>query len=121
MSLVRRLLRIFAVAGKETVEILRRPSALVSVVAGPVLILGLFGLGYLGQPPLRAELVIPAGSGLDDDPAAYASLANGRVSIVGITPDVDGGPERAAGGRRGHRRDRARRTPRRSSSRAARR
>ena len=89
MSLVRRLLRIFAVAGKETVEILRRPSALVSVVAGPVLILGLFGLGYLGQPPLRAELVIPAGSGLDDDPAAYESLANGRVSIVGITPDIE--------------------------------
>ena len=43
MSLMRRLLRIFAVAGKETVEILRRPMALVSVVAGPVLILGLFG------------------------------------------------------------------------------
>ena len=35
MSVMRRLLRIFAVAGKETVEILRRPMALVSVVAGP--------------------------------------------------------------------------------------
>ena len=64
MNLARRPLRVLAVAGKETVEILRRPSALVSVVAGPVLILGLFGLGYLGQPPLRAELVIPSGSGL---------------------------------------------------------
>ena len=68
MNLARRPLRVLAVAGKETVEILRRPSALVSVVAGPVLILGLFGLGYLGQPPLRAELVIPPGSGLADDP-----------------------------------------------------
>ena len=66
MNLARRPLRVLAVAGKEMVEILRRPSALVSVVAGPVLILGLFGLGYLGQPPLRAELVIPPGSGLSD-------------------------------------------------------
>ena len=88
MNLARRPLRVLAVAGKETVEILRRPSALVSVVAGPVLILGLFGLGYLGQPPLRAELVIPSGSGLSSEPAAYTGLASDRVDIVGVTPDV---------------------------------
>ena len=88
MNVARRPLRVLAVAGKETVEILRRPSALVSVVAGPVLILGLFGLGYLGQPPLRAELVIPPGSGLSDQPAAYTDLASDRVDIVGVTPDV---------------------------------
>ena len=88
MNLARRPLRVLAVAGKETVEILRRPSALVSVVAGPVLILGLFGLGYLGQPPLRAELVIPPGSGLSSEPAAYTRLASDRVDIVGVTPDV---------------------------------
>ena len=76
MNVARRPLRVLAVAGKETVEILRRPSALVSVVAGPVLILGLFGLGYLGQPPLRAELVIPSGSGLSDEAAEYTELAS---------------------------------------------
>ena len=63
MSLLRRLQRILAVGGKEMVEIVRRPTALVSVIAGPVLILGLFGLGYLGQPPLRTEVVIPLGPG----------------------------------------------------------
>ena len=88
MNIARRPLRVLAVAGKETVEILRRPSALVSVVAGPVLILGLFGLGYLGQPPLRAAFVIPPGSGLSDQPAAYTELASDRVAIVGVTPDV---------------------------------
>ena len=98
MSVMRRLLRIFAVAGKETVEILRRPMALVSVVAGPVLILGLFGLGYLGQPPLRAELVIPPDSGLASDPASYSSLASDRVTVVGVTPDVATARERLRAG-----------------------
>ena len=89
MNLARRPLRVLAVAGKETVEILRRPTALVSVVAGPVLILGLFGLGYLGQPPLRAELVIPSGLG----PLERASCLHRRWPRTGSTssgsrPDV---------------------------------
>ncbi len=91
MSLLRRLLRILAVGGKEMVEIVRRPTALVSVIAGPVLILGLFGLGYLGQPPLRTEVVIPPGSGLSTDPTAYSSVAADRVTIVGVTSDVAAG------------------------------
>jgi ABC-2 type transport system permease protein len=89
MNPFRRPLRILAVAGKETVEILRRPSALVSVVAGPVLILGLFGLGYLGQPPLRAAIVIPPDSGLATDPTAYSSLASDKITIIGVTPDAE--------------------------------
>ena len=99
MNVARRPLRVLAVAGKETVEILRRPSALVSVVAGPVLILGLFGLGYLGQPPLRAELVIPPGSGLSDQPAAYTDLASDRVDIVGVTWIFVDDPYRPSGSR----------------------
>ena len=91
MSLLRRLLRILAVGGKEMVEIVRRPTALVSVIAGPVLILGLFGLGYLGQPPLRTEVVIPPGSGLSNDPTAYSSLAADRVTVVGVTSDIAAG------------------------------
>ena len=91
MSLLRRLQRILAVGGKEMVEIVRRPTALVSVIAGPVLILGLFGLGYLGQPPLRTEVVIPPGSGLSDDPTAYSTLAADRVTVVGVTSDVAAG------------------------------
>ena len=87
MRLFKRPLRILAVMGKEVVEVLRRPRALVSIVAGPVLILGLFGLGYVGQPPLRAELVIPPGIGLPTDPGGFASIASDRISITGITQD----------------------------------
>ena len=111
MSLLRRLLRILAVGGKEMVEIVRRPTALVSVIAGPVLILGLFGLGYLGQPPLRTEVVIPPGSGLSNDPTAYSSLAADRVTVVGVTSDVAAGRGGPALGRRRHPRHRAGRRP----------
>jgi ABC-2 type transport system permease protein len=87
MRLLKLPLRILAVMGKEVVEVLRRPRALVSIVAGPVLILGLFGLGYVGQPPLRAELVIPPGIGLPTEPGTFASIAGDLISIAGITPD----------------------------------
>jgi ABC-2 type transport system permease protein len=87
MRFFKRPLRILAVMGKEVVEVLRRPRTLVSIVAGPVIILGLFGLGFVGQPPLRAELVIPPGVGLSNDPARYASVAGGGISIAGITGD----------------------------------
>jgi ABC-2 type transport system permease protein len=98
MSVFARPLRVLAVTGKETVEILRRPSALVSIVAGPVLILGLFGLGYLGQPPLRAEVVIPPGSGLADDAQRYTDLASDRLTVVGVTPDVESARQRLRAG-----------------------
>jgi ABC-2 type transport system permease protein len=91
MRIFKRPLRIFAVMGKEVVEVLRRPRALVSIVAGPVLILGLFGIGYLGQPPLRAELVVPPGMGLPTDPAGFAAIAGDQITIVGISPDPSEG------------------------------
>ena len=91
MQPFKRPLRILAVMGKEVVEVLRRPKALVSVVAGPVLILGLFGVGYVGQPALRAELVIPPGIGLPTDAAGFAAIAGDRISIVGITQDPSQG------------------------------
>jgi ABC-2 type transport system permease protein len=87
MRLFKRPLRVLAVMGKEVVEVLRRPQALVSIVIGPMLILGLFGFGYVGQPPLRAELVIPPGIGLPTDPAGFASIVGGRLSIVGVAGD----------------------------------
>jgi len=91
MQLFKRPLRILAVMGKEVVEVLRRPRALVGIVAGPVLILGLFGLGYAGLPPLRAELVIPSGIGLPTDTAGFAAIVGDRISIVGITQDPSQG------------------------------
>jgi ABC-2 type transport system permease protein len=87
MRAFKRPLRILAFMGKEVVELLRRPRTLLGIVAGPVLILGLFGIGYTGQPPLRAELVIPPGAGLPTDPGRYATIAGGRISIAGVTGD----------------------------------
>jgi len=93
MRLFKSPLRILAVMGKEVVEVLRRPQALLGIVAGPVLILSLFGLGYVGQPPLRAELVIPEGIGLPTEPSGFASIAGDRISIAGVTQDPAQGRE----------------------------
>ena len=78
---------------------MRRPSALVSVVAGPVLILGLFGLG-LPRPATHPDR--------DRDPGrlravratrpAYAAIASDRVDVVGVTPDVETGRGRLRAG-----------------------
>src|SRR5437016_1730089 len=56
--------RTFAVVGKEILVVIRRPSALATLVIGPVVILAVFGLSYVGQPPIRAMLVVPGDSGL---------------------------------------------------------
>jgi ABC-2 type transport system permease protein len=94
MRALKRPLRVFAVMGKEIVEVIRRPRALVSIIAGPVLILAVFGLGFVGQPPLRTELVIPPGIGLPDDPATYAAAAGDGITISGVTADRAAARER---------------------------
>ena len=66
MRLLKRPLRVLAIMGKEIVETLRRPRALVGIIAGPVLILGLFGLGFVGQPALRTVVLVPPGQQLAD-------------------------------------------------------
>jgi ABC-type Na+ efflux pump permease subunit len=80
-------LRILAVVGKELIETIRRPGAIISTVLGPTVILGIFGLGFVGQGPLRAELVIPPETGLPTDAATYAPMASNQVSIVGVVTD----------------------------------
>ena len=54
------VLRLLALVGKELVEVIRRPGALVSLVLGPFLIMAVFGLGYNGvRRPLETVVVIP--------------------------------------------------------------
>src|SRR4029453_4602642 len=62
---------------KEGREVVRRPGALFSLVFGPFLIMGAFGLGYSGQyRPLNTILVLPADAGnLPQDPAYYQQFA----------------------------------------------
>jgi ABC-2 type transport system permease protein len=81
--------RVLAWIGKELVEILRRPAALVSLTAGPFIIMVVFGLGYVGRPPLNAILVVPAGSGLPQSPTAYSELGKGGISVVGVVNDPE--------------------------------
>ena len=82
------ILRLLALVGKELVEVLRRPGALVSLVLGPFLIMAIFGLGYNGQRrPLETVVVIPASSGLPNDVETYQTLAGGGMHIAAVTAD----------------------------------
>jgi ABC-2 type transport system permease protein len=80
---------LLALVGKELVEVLRRPGALLSLVLGPFLIMAIFGLGYNGERrPLETVVVIPTTSGLPNDAATYQSLAGGGLHIAAVTQDL---------------------------------
>ncbi len=99
-ALATTILRLLALVGKELVEVVRRPGALVSLVLGPFLIMAIFGLGYSGERrPLETVVVIPDGSGLDTDAATYQDLAGGGLHIAEVTTDV--AAQSAACGRAG--------------------
>jgi ABC-2 type transport system permease protein len=88
MSLLQALMRILAFVGKDLLEVLRRPGALVSLIVGPVLIMVLFGLGYDGSKlRLRALVVVPPGSGLPTDAAAYGGIRLASGDLVGVVSD----------------------------------
>src|SRR4029077_2612925 len=87
-SIAKSLLRILAIVGKELVEVVRRPGAMVSLVLGPFLIMAIFGMGYNGvRRPLDTLVVVPPSSGLPTDEARYQDLAGGGLRIVDIVPD----------------------------------
>jgi ABC-2 type transport system permease protein len=91
----RSLVRVTSFIGKELREVLRRPGVLASLVLGPFLIMLLFGIGYTGaRTPFRTEIVIPEGADLPRDPEFYADLAPGRVDVVAISADREGGERR---------------------------
>lgn len=88
MGIARSLLRVLAIVGKELVEVVRRPAAIVSLVFGPFLIMALFGIGYDGSKrPWDTIVVVPPTSGLPADSATYQTLAGGGLRIVEVTPD----------------------------------
>jgi ABC-2 type transport system permease protein len=99
MSLVTMVLRLLTLIGKELVEIIRRPGALVSLVLGPFLIMVVFGLGYNGiRRPLETVVVIPPGSGLPTDVATYQQLAGGGLHIDSVAPDPTSAQQQLAEG-----------------------
>src|SRR5689334_18859573 len=58
--MLKALIRLGSFFGKELNEVRRQPRLILSLVAGPFLILLLFGAGYQGgQPLVRTALVLP--------------------------------------------------------------
>jgi ABC-2 type transport system permease protein len=88
-ALATTILRLLALVGKELVEVIRRPGALVSLILGPFLIMAIFGLGYNGQRrPLETVVVIPPSSGLATDVETYQTLAGGGMHIAAVIDTV---------------------------------
>lgn len=82
------VIRLLAFVGKELVETIRRPGAIVSLVLGPFLIMAVFGLGYDGvRRDLEAVVVAPPSSGLPTDAQRYQELTSGGIHIALVTPD----------------------------------
>ncbi|MFQ3630841.1 MAG: ABC-2 transporter permease, partial [Roseiflexus sp.] len=74
---VRWLIRVRAYFLKEVREIRRQPLLLISLVAGPLLVLVLFGAGFVNSNPvLRTALILP-----DDLPAGVRAQI---ISLVGL-------------------------------------
>jgi len=87
MIVLQSLTRLLAFVGKELVEVVRRPGAIVSLILGPFLILAVFGMGYQGfRRPLQTIVVIPPQTGLPSDVQTYQSVSTG-LQIVEVDPD----------------------------------
>jgi len=81
--------RLLAIVGKELIEVIRRPGALVSLVFGPFIIMALFGAGYGGfRRPLETVVVVPPGSSIPTDAASYQKLAGTGLHIAAVVADT---------------------------------
>jgi len=86
--LLKSLNRILSIVGKELVEIIRRPGAILSLILGPFLIMALFGAGFSGyRRPLETVIVIPPESGLPTDADSYKEIAGSGLDLVEVTTD----------------------------------
>lgn len=80
--------RLLAFVGKELVETVRRPGALVSLVLGPFIIMAIFGVGFNGiRRPLETLIVIPDSSQLPRDTEQYQQLAGPPLHVAEILND----------------------------------
>lgn len=85
------LIRMGAFFGKELNEVRRQPRLILSLVLGPFLILGLFGVGYKGdQPVLRTALVVPEGSLAPAELQALTSTLLLNFELVSVDADQEG-------------------------------
>ena len=105
LGLLKSWTRTTAFIGKDVIEVVRRPGALFSLILGPFLIMGLFGIGYSGQSrPLNAVLVVPASANLPRDITFYQQFTGDSVNLAGHHRRRGRGPGAlAASGDRPHR------------------
>jgi ABC-2 type transport system permease protein len=90
LGLLKTWTRTTSFIGKDVIETIRRPGALFSLILGPFLIMGLFGLGYSGQyRPLNAVLVLPTSANLPRDINFYTQFTGDSVKLVEITDSTD--------------------------------
>jgi ABC-2 type transport system permease protein len=95
VGLLKSWTRTTSFVGKEVLEVVRRPGALVSLIFGPFLIMGLFGIGYSGQyRPLNSVLVVPSSANLPRDVNFYQQFTGDSVRIVDITEDAESARQR---------------------------
>lgn len=96
-SLLETITRVLAFVGKELVETGRRPAAVFSLVVGPLLLILAFGAGYDGdRRPLTTIMVVPPGSGLPTDAAAYRDGDLGGIQIIDVVSDLAAARARVA-------------------------
>jgi ABC-2 type transport system permease protein len=73
---------------KELVEVLRQPRLLILLVAGPFIVLLLFGAGYRDTDlAMRTEFVGPRGSVYEDAVSDYADVLADYIEPAGFTDD----------------------------------
>jgi ABC-2 type transport system permease protein len=93
-------MRVGAFARKEAVDILHQPRLLLTLVAGPFLILLLFGLGYRQTtPPMRTVFVVPEGSPFGERVEQYSDQLGPAVRYEGTTTDADAARRRLLDGK----------------------
>jgi ABC-2 type transport system permease protein len=86
--------RLVAFVGKEIVEVLRRPGAIVSLILGPFILMAVFGMGYQGfRRPLATIIVVPPEAGLPTELETYREVVTG-MEIVEIAADRTAAEER---------------------------
>jgi ABC-2 type transport system permease protein len=91
--------RLLAFVGKELVETVRRPGAIVSLILGPFLIMAVFGAGFNGiRRPLETVVVVPASSNLPATETDYQDLTGPAIHIADVVADRAAAEERLRAG-----------------------
>ena len=89
MIILQSTTRLLAFVGKELIEVVRRPGAIISLILGPFLIMALFGMGYQGyRRPLQTVIVLPPQSGIPSDLGRFQSVTPG-MEIREIAPTAE--------------------------------